>query len=194
MKRGLFFITFLAVLFGAAFFTGVLDRTPNLPIELNSSIVFTNERPDEDNEDILLCVPAAYSTDDGNIIGHYSVGGKRKGSADYRYTTIHLEHGTHFQQVSLVRNYRAKTFSDSRLRYRRALCKSGSQYTIVHSNLPLTLTAFAHSLTGYENAWNLDMGTYAYGWYRDDSGLHHLGSSASWNKDKQTNWIVVRKK
>lgn len=194
MKR--FFIIFVLLLFvaGTAYFAGAFDRTPTIVVERDCSIVFTNEPPNEEDENILLCVPAAYSTDDGHIIGHYSLEGKRKGVSDYRYTTIRLDGGSCFQQASLVRDHKPKCFSDSRNRYRRALCKKGKQYAIVHSSRPITLTSFARSLTGYDNAWNLDMGTYAYGWYRDESGLHQLGASAYWNKHKQTNWIVVRKK
>lgn len=175
------------------YFSGIVDDTATISVPDDCSIYFTDSRPDKDNEDIVLCVPAAYTSEDGNIIGHYSTGGKRNGITDYGYTTIHLDHGTYFQQASLVRNHQPKYFTDSKRRFRRALCKSGGRYTIVHSSQPMTLTAFARTLSSYEKAWNLDMGTYAYGWYRDESSIHHLGFSAIWNKQKQTNWIVMRK-
>jgi|GEM_PF-7070597 hypothetical protein len=193
-KRVIFFsLLSLCILSLSAFILGMMNSTPIIPIDKGSSIVFTNERPDESDESVLVCVPAAYSTDGGEIIGHYSLGGKRRGSADYRFTTIHLDCGTCFQQASLVRQHKPKSFSDSRHRFRRALCKSDGCYTIVNSSRPITLTDFARTLTEYESAWNLDMGTYAYGWYRDSTGLHYLGLSDIWNKHKQTNWIVVRR-
>lgn len=194
MKRAGMIIVVLIVAAGAAFFAGMFDRTPTIAVERDCWLVFTTNQPSDADENMTLCVPAAYSTDDGHIIGHYSTGGKRKGTADYRYTTIHLDQDTHFQQASLVRNHQPKFFSDRKRRYRRALCKSNGQYYIVHSSWPVTLTSFAHSLSDYDYAWNLDMGTYAYGWYRDESGLHRLGSSAFWNRHRQTNWIVARKK
>lgn len=175
----------------AVYLAGFFDSTPEINIGPNDELVFTTERPDEDDKSILLCVPAAFSTADG-IIGHYSVGGVRQGNADFRYTTIHLNRGTHFQQLTLVKNHEAKKLKDSRLRFRRALCKKKGQYSIVHSKYPVSLSTFASQLTEYDHAWNLDMGTYSYGWYRQDGHLHRLGLSTIWNRNKQTNWLIVR--
>lgn len=32
-----------------------------------------------------------------------------------------------------------------------------------------------NSMIDFDHAWNLDMGSYSYGWYRDKNGLHDLG-------------------
>lgn len=183
----------LAAGFAALFFAGVLDDTSVIPIDKSCTMLFTDERPDAADTNIVVCIPAAFSGENG-IIGHYSTGKGRKGTTDYRYTTIHLDGKTHFQQASLTRNHRPKIYSDQRRRYRRALCLKNGHYSIVHSKRPVTLTDFSRQVTDYDKAWNLDMGTYAYGWYRDERGLHHLGLSTFWNKHKQTNWIVIKKK
>lgn len=178
----------------AIYFSGMADSKPTIAVADGCEIYFTDKRPDQADEKILLCVPAAYTTGKGAIIGHYSTGGRRKGASDYRFTTIHLDRGSHFQQASLVKNHTARSFSDRRHRFRRALCKKEGRYYIVHSRRPVTLTAFGRQLRDYDRAWNLDMGTYAYGWHRDGTGLHRLGMSTIWNAGRQSNWIVVRRK
>lgn len=181
------------IILSCIFLTGFFDRKPTIELKDCQKIVFTDKRPDINDSNILLCVPAAFSGE-GEIIGHYSTGNGRKGKTNYGYTTIHLDNNTYFQQASLVRNHKPKTFKDSRLRFRRALCKKNEMFSIVHSSIPVTLSQFANQLTEYENAWNLDMGTYSYGWYRDDKNvLNHLGMSTIFNIKKQTNWIIIRK-
>ena len=179
--------------FVSLFLAGVMDDTSVIPIDNNCIMLFTDERPDVADTNIVVCIPAAFSDKNG-IVGHYSTGKGRTGTTDYRYTTIHLDGKTHFQQASLTKNRNPKIYSDQRRRYRRALCLKNGRYSIVHSKRPVTLTDFSRQLTDYDRAWNLDMGTYAYGWYRDERGLHHLGLSTFWNKHKQTNWIVIKKK
>lgn len=192
MKKLIVILTvFIFILIGLLF-AGFFDNTNTIELAKEQSIYFTDERPNSSDSDIIVCIPAAYSSKEG-IIGHYSTGKGRKGASDYRYTTIHLDGNTHFQQASLVRNNTPKTFSDKRLRYRRALCQKNGRHSIVQSKRPVTLSQFSSQLADYDNAWNLDMGTYSYGWYKDESGLHHLGISTFWNKHKQTNWIIVRK-
>ena len=188
-------IILILVLFSiiSLFLLGAFDDTSKIKVDKTDAIYFTNVRPGKSDSNVVACIPAAYSTENGSIIGHYSVGKGRKGSSSGLYTTIHLDNNAHFQQVSLVRGHKAKTFKDKRLRYRRALCKKGADFTIEQSKYPTTLNAFARSLTKYDNAWNLDMGTYSYGWYRKDGRLHYLGASTFWNRHKQTNWIVIRK-
>ena len=181
----------LVVIIVGCFFLGIFDDTSTITVGKGEKILFTDQRPDSSDPDIIGCFPAAYSGKNG-IIGHYSTGKKRKGTSDYRYTTINLDGNTHFQQVSLVRNHNPKKFSDNRLRYRRALCKKDGKYFIIQSKYPITLNRFAENLTDNDFAWNLDMGTYSYGWYKKDGKLHQVGISTFWNKDKQTNWIVIK--
>lgn len=195
MKQLLLWVSIiLAAGFAALFFAGVLDDTSVIPIDKSCTMLFTDERPDAADTNIVVCIPAAFSDNESNIIGHYSTGKGRTGRTTYKYTTINLDGKTHFQQMTLTKNHRPKIYSDQRRRYRRALCLKNGHYSIAHSKRPVTLTDFSRQVTDYDKAWNLDMGTYAYGWYRDERGLHHLGLSTFWNRHKQTNWIVVKRK
>lgn len=192
-KIALSVIFFIVVIIGI-YFSGLFDSTPLISIDINDRIIFTNKKVSPNEEKVILCIPAAYSGKNG-IIGHYSMGQGRQGRSDFRYTTVYLDNNTYFQQASLVKSHVPKTFFDDKKRYRRALCKKDGKFFIVHSKLPQTLDSFACQLTEYDRAWNLDMGSFAYGWYRDYNGnMHHLGLSTYWNKEKQTNWIVVYKK
>ena len=183
------------VLIIVMYFTGFLDNKQVIAVKKGQSIEFTDKRPDMNDTDIFLCVPAAFSTSKGGIIGHYSTGKGREGKTDKNYTTIHLNNNTYFQQASLVKNHQPKFFKDRNHNFRRALCKKDSQFFIIHSKLPITLTEFSKQLIDYDNAWNLDMGSYSYGWYRDSKGkVNHLGLSTFFNKEKQTNWIVIKYK
>lgn len=181
----------IALIAIGAYFSGAFDHTPKISVGGNEKIIFTDRLPSTDDKNVIACFPAAYSGSDG-IIGHYSVGTGRRGKSDYRYTTIHLDNNTCFQQATLVKSHKPRKFSDSKIRYRRALCRKDGRYFIEHSKWPVTLDAFARQLTAYDNAWNLDMGTYSYGWYRDHEGeIHHLGLSTIWNRGNQTNWILI---
>ena len=175
------------------FLSGIIDAKPQICIDSDYIVTFTDKRPNPNNENIILCVPAAYSDENG-VIGHYSTGVSRKGDTNFGYTTVRLPGGTYFQQLTLVKNHKPRQIADNKFRYRRALCKKGRKFAIEHSKYPITLSEFAKTLENYDSAWNLDMGTYAYGWYREDGKFHHLGLSTIWNKQKQTNWIVVKKK
>lgn len=193
MKKVVIITIIIASLIGL-FLLGVFDDTSTIKVEKGEKIYFTNIRPNPADPNIIACIPAAYTGGDGTgIIGHYSVGKGRKGSSNFSYTTVNLENNTHFQQLTLIRNHKPKSFGDKRLRYRRALCKKDGKYTIEQSKYPTTLGRFARSLTKYDYAWNLDMGTYSYGWYKKNGQLHHLGASTIWNKRKQSNWIVIKK-
>ena len=192
MKKVIIICIVFAVPIGL-FLLGVFDDTSTINIDKGSKIYFTDVLPDKANPKIVVCIPAAFSGEDGRIIGHYSIGKGRKGKTGKDYTTIHLDNNTYFQQASLVKNHKPKTFKDSRLRFRRALCKKNEEFSIVHSTIPVTLSQFGNQLIEYDHAWNLDMGTYSYGWYKDEKGLHHLGLSSIFNRNKQTNWIIVKK-
>ena len=160
----------------------------------DASWEFTTEKPDISDPDVLMCVPAAYTSDSGEVIGHYKDGKRREGNPDYRYTTVYLDKG-HFQQLTLVRDKKQKESHDTKRRFRRALCKKGNKYYIENSRFPVTLTVFAKQLCGkYDYACNLDMGTYSYGWYKESGRTHHIGIFSYLNSRKQSNWIVVRKR
>ena len=189
-------ITITALIFGiiilGCFLFGIFDDKSTITVGEGEKILFTNQRPNSSDPNIIGCFPAAYTGENG-IIGHYSTGKKREGISDYRYATINLDGNTHFQQVTLVKNHQPKKFDDKRRRYRKALCKKHGRYYIIQSTYPITLNSFAENLTDNDFAWNLDMGSYSYGWYKKDGKLHPVGISAFWNKAKQSNWIVIKK-
>ena len=196
MKRYMKKVIIICILVGVAsglFLLGFFDDTSTIKVEKGNKIFFTEVPPDKSDSNILVCIPAAFSSEDGRIIGHYSTGQERKGNTVKGYTTIHLDNNTYFQQASLVRNHKPKSFKDCKKRFRRALCKKNGNFSIVNSKYPITLNNFAKQLADYDNAWNHDMGTYSYGWYKDEKGLHHLGLSSIFNRNKQTNWIIVKK-
>lgn len=173
---------------------GVLIKDPQTITFENVSWEFTTEKPDINESDILMCVPAAFTTESGEVVGHYKGDKRREGKSDYRYTTVYLDRG-HFQQLSLVRNGKPKKVTDDKRRFRRALCKIGDKFFIENSKYPITLTTFASQLSAkYDYAWNLDMGTYSYGWYKDNRGTHRIGIFSYLNSWRQSNWIIVRKK
>lgn len=78
----------LAAGFAALLFAGVLDDTSVIPIDKSCTMLFTDERPDAADTNIVVCIPAAFS-DKASIVGHCSTGKGRTGTTDYRYTTIH---------------------------------------------------------------------------------------------------------
>lgn len=160
----------------------------------DASWEFTTEKPDINDPDVLMCVPAAYTAESGEVIGHYKHAKRREGKPDYRYRTVYLDKG-YFQQLTLVIDKKTKKSNDTKKRFRRALCKKGNKYYIENSRLPVTLTAFAEQLCGkYDFACNLDMGTYSYGWYKESGRTHHIGIFSFLNSGKQSNWLVVRKR
>lgn len=191
MKK-IFIISIIIASLIGLFLLGVFDDTSVIIVEKGEKIYLTNIRPDKSDPNIIACIPVAYTGDDrAGIIGTILSGRGR--SSNHSYTPIVLDNNTYFQQFTLVRNHKPRSFTDKRLRYRRALCKKDGKFTIEQSIHPTTLDRFARSLTKYDSAWNLDMGTSSYGWYKKDGKLHHLGISTFWNKAKQSNWIVIKK-
>jgi len=63
---------------------------------------------------------------------------------------------------------------------------------VVESLEPVELAAFAADLAalGASTAFNLDMGSWSEGWYRDESGVHPLGHDRS-STARQSNWLVI---
>ena len=148
-----------------------------------------------------LCLPAAYTSIDGQIEGSYRINGKAKGGKSLKeYVSIHPSKGliignkwysnNGFQQHVLVKGYKARKFKDERKRYRRALCCETSDspsYLIIESRYPMTLSDFSQEISHYcYNAVNLDMGNYGYGWI----GKFQRRRWAKYNQEKQTSWIV----
>lgn len=161
---------------------------------------WSTSRPESD---VQLCVPAAYSDQEGRIIGQYMSEGKTYNTAsrntgktsiknnifyaDYRWLS---DEG--FQQHTLVMDSKPKTFTDKRYKVRRALCKNAKGAFLVQSHLPMSLNSFARKLAQFStNAVNLDMGHLGYGFFRWHGIALPLSVWTYANKDEQTNWLYV---
>ena len=176
----------------------IVFNYPPVFIKEIDSIVFTDSLG---NQNYSLCLPAAYTTSNGKIEGEYMINGKIYGNPSRKERiSIHPIKGliisgqwhanNGFQQTVLVKNYKARTFKDSRKRIRRALCNEGknsNSYLIIQSSYPMTLTEFAKHVALYSyNAVNLDTGTFGFG--KINNKYYHKW--ALLNKNSQTNWIV----
>ena len=169
-----------------------------IPIKEGNDLTFTNQY----DNDALLMIPAAYTSEKGTIEGEYRIDGKIYGTPTRKERiSIHPTRGivisgswhsdNGFQQTVLVKNGRARMHEDNRERIRRALCnetKTGCSLMIVESAAPMTLSDFAKELSKIcYTAVNLDMGDYGYGWY----GKKKFSRWAFYNRKKQTNWIYI---
>ena len=161
------------------------------------NVIFTNEY----NNTCNICLPAAYTNQDGSIEGEYRINGKTYGTPSRKERiSLHPTKGmiisgqwhsdNGFQQTVLVKAYKARKFDDNRKRIRRALCTESSTspcYFIIQSTRRMTLNEFAEECRKYcYHAVNLDMGTYGFG--RMNNKLYSIWSV--FNKHKQTNWII----
>ena len=159
-----------------------------------NTIQFSNTHSDSN----FLCIPAAYTTIDGVIEGKYIINGISHGQKSLKeFVSIHPTKGlligntwysnNGFQQHILVKNSKSRTFVDQRIARRRCLCSKNGEYFIIESIFPITLTEFAQLVSNHcDNAVNLDMGDYGYGWI----GKNKHSRIFKYNKHKQTNWIV----
>ena len=156
---------------------------------------WTNERP----EDVKACIPAAFSDENGNIVGEYRLGGKTYGKRKYRVlvsirpNTFYVDKKWHgdegFQQLALVYEGKVMHFKDDRKFVRRALCKNKQGYFLLESDVAMTLSAFAVCCGKVANeAIYLDMGSCGYGYV----GSRILSPVAFLSRNKQTNWLYVK--
>ena len=155
---------------------------------------WTTERP----QGAKMCVPAAFTNEDGKIEGEYRIDGKiynpngrTKVSVckDIFYIDRQWHSDTGFQQLPLVYNGKAMKFKDTRKSIRRALCKKDKHMFLVESRRRMTLTGFAAECAKISsNAVYLDMGEYGYGYI----GNKTLSLWAFYARNKQTNWLYIR--
>ena len=145
-----------------------------------------------------LCVPAAYTSTSGKIEGEYRINGVTYGTQTRKEKISITKNGlvidtkwrsdNGFQQHVLIKNNKIRKFKDSRKRFRRALCSNKGKYYIIESGYRMTLSEFAQALVPHcDNAVNLDMGLWGYGWIANDEKFVWCKS----NKYRQTNWIIV---
>ena len=150
-----------------------------------------------------MCIPAAFTNEDGKISGAYRYDGKnyQNGKAlhmrvslkgDMFYISRQWMSDTGFQQLTLVYNSKPMTFYDSRMAIRRALCKDEKGAFILQSNYPMTLSDFAIECSQCStNATYLDMGEYGYGYIKKSRLIRPLYIWGFFTRHKQTNWIYV---
>lgn len=163
-------------------------------------IRWTTERPDS----AQLCVAAAYSDKDGNILGQYIIDGRMHNNVRQYNARTSIKDGMFyvdykwlsnngFQQHSLVIDGQPKRFTDTRYRMRRALCKRDGKVFIAQSLMPMTMTDFARKCAGIaSNAVNLDMGHMSYGHTTLWGMRIPLGVWAWSTQQDQTNWIYIK--
>ena len=182
-------------LFLSTMLSGIFSIITIIPVE---NIAFTNKY----DETKATIIPAAFTTEYGEILGKYCINGIEYGEKWIKeYTSIHPTKGliidfgkwhasNGFQQYVLVKNNKARPFKDPKKRLRRALCndsKNPSALFIIESKIPMTMTEFAATIQPYcLNAVNLDTGDYAFCKINNK----HRSRWAVYNKHKQTNWIV----
>ncbi len=154
-------------------------------------------------EDAKMCLPAAFTDENGKVEGSYRIDGKSyqtnkrrkvslKGSTFVITSNWQSDNG--FQQLTLVYNKSVpiKKGRDLRKSKRRALCKSGNDTFILESCSRMTLYDFACECCKYcDYAVYLDMGEYGYGYIKTGNSTKHLMSAAYFTKHKQTNWLYI---
>ena len=150
-----------------------------------------------------MCIPAAFTGEDGKISGSYRYDGKtyQNGQAlnmrvslkdESFYISKNWMSDNGFQQLTLVYNPKPMKFRDSSRAIRRALCKDENGAFILQSNYPMTLDKFAIECSKHStNATYLDMGEYGYGYIKKDHLVRPLYIWGFFTRDKQTNWIYI---
>lgn len=153
-------------------------------------------------ENAKMCLPAAFTGVDGEIMGSYRYDGKNYQSNRY-YRKVSLKgdkfyisrnwlSDNGFQQLTLVCDSKPMKFYDSRRTIRRALCKDENGAFILQSNYPMTMSAFAVECAKCcTNAAYLDMGEYGYGYIKKGRFMIPLYIWGFFSRHKQTNWIYI---
>ena len=165
----------------------------------SGEIKWTHTRP----KDAKMCIPAAFTGDDGKISGSYRCDGKtyQNGKAlnmrvslkdESFYISKNWMSDNGFQQLTLVYNSKPMKFRDSSRAIRRALCKDEDDAFILQCNYPMTLDNFAIECSKHStNATYLDMGEYGYGYIKKNRLIRPLYIWGFFTRGKQTNWIYI---
>jgi hypothetical protein len=189
------------------------------PKQLNINLV--NKRP-VFNQSTYMVVPAAYTDKQNRIDGLCFLNGNKvasnintnlTGFCMLRNNTIEIKplkeltptlqqsivtnKATLFQQSLLVLNGQlipCNLFGNTRNK-RRALVKFKNSYCIAESVNPLAIADFQKALIKIKaiSAFNLDMGSWSEGWYKNKQGNQvKIGDYMS-STSQQTNWLVLSK-
>lgn len=154
---------------------------------------------DKYDSSATLLIPAAYTNEDGTIEGEYRIAGKTYGTPTRKERiSLHPTKGLiisgrwqadyGFQQTVLIKNGKIRYHEDTRKAVRRALAMVNGQLAIIQSCYPQTLNQFSESIHKYcDNAVNLDMGDYGYGWYKNKQFFRIF----KYKQKCQTNWIYI---
>ena len=165
----------------------------------SGEIKWTHTRP----KDAKMCIPAAFTGEDGKISGSYRCDGKTYQNGKTLNMRVSLKDESFyisknwmsdngFQQLTLVYNSKPMKFKDSSKAIRRALCKDENGAFILQSNYPMTLDKFAIECSKHStNATYLDMGEYGYGYIKQNHLVRPLYIWGFFTRDKQTNWIYI---
>ena len=106
--------------------------------------------------------------------------------------------GSFFQQLILVDNGEvAEYIPFNKLNFYRAVCiGADSNVSVVQSLDKITCADFARAIVqmGYTSALYLDMGNWAWGWLREDSGSIYELSYKYPDTQYQTNWLILKKR
>lgn len=148
-----------------------------------------------------MCVPAAFTSKSGKVIGSYRYKGKSYRTSEKMKVSLKGDTFTlnrywtsdnGFEQLTLVYNSKPIKFKDSRRAIRRALCKNKNNTFLIESLYPMTLSEFARECSKRSvYAVYLDMGEYGYGYVKRGYIKYPLFLAGVFTKHKQTNWLYI---
>ena len=199
MKRFLSFlgITCIVLCIGAgATYLHLEKRVTRFELP-EGDLKWTKSRP----ENARMCIPAAFTYENGKIGGSYRIKGKsyqnnKQRKVSLRGNTFDIstkwKSDNGFQQLTLVYNSKPVKFKDARKCMRRALCKTEGEAFILESNYPMTMSAFAYYCSKHcDYAAYLDMGEFGYGYIKRWIFVRPLHIWGYFSREKQTNWIYI---
>ncbi|MBP3420063.1 MAG: hypothetical protein J6K74_05710 [Marinifilaceae bacterium] len=124
------------------------------------------------------------------------INGKGKAILYHKQKAIDSK-SSYFQQLLLVHNGMITDYIPfTKENQYRALCEKDGELLIVQSLDKVTCRDFSEALVvlGVNNALYLDMGSWAWGWFRENNGSLYELSYRFPETRYQTNWIVFRKR
>ena len=195
MKRA--FLCFILIAIGIAYLH-IEKRVTKFELP-KGELKWSNKRP----QNAKMCVPAAFTDEQGEILGAYRINGKNYEAnktmrmkvslkGDMFYISRQWMGDNGFQQLTLVNNSKAMKFHDKRKTIRRALCKDKNGAFILQSNYPMTMSDFALECgKRCTNATYLDMGEFGYGYIKNGFFTRPLYIWGYFSRDKQTNWLYI---
>ena len=195
MKRA--FLCFILIAIGIAYLH-IEKRVTKFELP-KGELKWSNKRP----QNAKMCVPAAFTDEQGEILGAYRINGKTYEANKTMVMRVSLKGDMFFisrkwmgdngfQQLTLVNNSKAMKFHDTRKTIRRALCKDKDGAFILQSNYPMTMSDFALECgKRCTNATYLDMGEFGYGYIKNGLFTRPLYIWGYFTRHKQTNWIYI---